>query len=205
VKVHAGDGWVELAAWPPVGTPRELILTPRRLGVVRPDGGELTFRYDPAHPTPTLGGALLSGTGTVDDSRLAERADVLAFDSDPLPAELTVMGTVVVRLTHSTERGDADLFVRLSELDRRGRSRNVTETYLRLPADTTSIELRPTAYRFARGNRLRLLVAGGSFPQFARNPGTGENPLTATTLVPNTHRIRFGASSVVLPIVEVPR
>jgi putative CocE/NonD family hydrolase len=202
VKVWVTDRWVELEAWPPPGTARELFLSQGRLGEARPDGGEATFRYDPADPTPTVGGPLLSGKGTVDDSRLAARADVLAFDSDPLPADLTVMGTVVVRLAHTAERGDADLLVRLSEVDPRGRSHNVTETYLRLPADATSIELRPTAHRFAKGDRVRLLVAGGSFPQFARNPGSGENPLTATALVPNTHRIQFGASSVVLPTVE---
>jgi predicted acyl esterase len=32
------------------------------------------------------------------------------------------------------------------------------------------------ARRFAAGNRIRLLIAGGSFPRWERNFGTGEGP-----------------------------
>jgi hypothetical protein len=63
-------------------------------------------------------------------------------------------------------------------------SRNVTDGILRLrpgapeaDADgvvTAEVALFPTAYRFRRGHRLRVQVAGGAFPRFARNHGTGE-------------------------------
>jgi predicted acyl esterase len=64
------------------------------------------------------------------------------------------------------------------------------------------LELRPTADRFAAGSRLRLYIAGGSHPQFARNLGTGENPGTGAGLRPATHSIAHAgetASSVTLP------
>ena len=43
------------------------------------------------------------------------------------------------------------------------------------------LELFPTAYRFRAGHRLRLQIAGGAFPRFARNLGTAEPFATATT------------------------
>jgi predicted acyl esterase len=42
------------------------------------------------------------------------------------------------------------------------------------------VELFPTAYRFRAGHRLRLQVAGGAFPRFARNLVTPEPFATAT-------------------------
>ena len=41
--------------------------------------------------------------------------------------------------------------------------------------------LPPTCLRVRAGERFRLVVAGGAFPRFARSPGTGESPATATT------------------------
>jgi uncharacterized protein len=43
------------------------------------------------------------------------------------------------------------------------------------------VTLPPTSLRVRRGERFRLVVAGGAFPRFARSPGTGESPATATT------------------------
>ena len=36
------------------------------------------------------------------------------------------------------------------------------------------VVLFPTAYRFRAGHRLRVQVAGGAFPRFARNLGTAD-------------------------------
>ena len=57
------------------------------------------------------------------------------------------------------------------------------------------------AHRFVAGARLRLLVAGGSHPQFARNLGTGENPGTGVGLVARhtIHHGDGGSSRLVLP------
>ncbi|WP_354002957.1 CocE/NonD family hydrolase C-terminal non-catalytic domain-containing protein [Microbacterium elymi] len=60
------------------------------------------------------------------------------------------------------------------------------------------VELLDTAYTFRAGHRIRLVLAGGSFPQFARSAGTGENPLTAAALVPNTHTVTEG--TLTLPV-----
>jgi predicted acyl esterase len=45
---------------------------------------------------------------------------------------------------------------------------------------TTTVEALPVAWRLDVGHRLRLLVAAGAFPRFARNLGLGE-PLAIAT------------------------
>jgi uncharacterized protein len=58
----------------------------------------------------------------------------------------------------------------------------------------------PAAHRFAAGSRIRVLIAGGSHPQYGRNLGTAENPGTGTTLVPSRHTVALGPSRILLPV-----
>ncbi len=201
-----GHGWRNLPAWPPATTDHLLYLQPGgRLGETAPEPGAAptTFRYDPADPTPTTGGPLLSPNGGyADDSQLAQRADVLDFTGAPLPHDLYVYGNPIIELDHASDNPHADLFVRVSEVDPNGRSRNVSESYRRLGAgqEAVSIELDGTAHRFTAGSRIRVLIAGSWFPRYARNLGTGEAVLTARQLKPATHFVHFGNSRLVLPI-----
>jgi uncharacterized protein len=155
------------------------------------------YRYDPADPTPTVGGPLLSSPGKqADNTAIESRADVLVFTGPPLAADVDVVGPVHAEVFVRPERQYADLFVRLCDVDPAGVSRNVVDGIRRLdpqtvPADdvrigadgvlAVDVELFPTAYRFRAGHRLRLQVSGGAFPRFARNPGTGEPLGTATS------------------------
>jgi uncharacterized protein len=90
----------------------------------------------------------------------------------------------------------ADVFVRLCDVDPDGVSRNVVDGIRRLDPRTLDapdveagpdgvlavrVELFPTGYRFRAGHRLRVQVAGGAFPRYARNMGTAEPFATATT------------------------
>ena len=50
----------------------------------------------------------------------------------------------------------------------------------------------PVAHRFRAGSRIRVLVAGGSHPRFARNLGTGEPLSTGSRLRPATHTVHLG-------------
>jgi uncharacterized protein len=97
VRIYVtGQGWRSLPDWPPATTERPLYLrlgryldetAPTDLAGVAP----ATFRYDPAAPTPTIGGALLfKNSGYRDDSGLAVRDDVLAFTSATLTQDLCV-------------------------------------------------------------------------------------------------------------------
>ena len=96
VRVHLagssdGAGWLDLTDWPPPMPEHVLYPQPAgRLADTAPDAvsdaetNTATFVYNPADPTPTVGGRLLSPAGGYrDDTALARRADVLTFTGDP--------------------------------------------------------------------------------------------------------------------------
>jgi putative CocE/NonD family hydrolase len=212
IQVH-GDAWCDLDDWPPAMGARELFLHPRGWLADAPPADTTPpshFTFDPADPTPTIGGRLLSPEGGYrNDTRLAARPDVLSFTGDPLPADLYVVGTPVVELAHGCDNPHRDVFVRLSEVDAKGRSHNVSEAFRRLtgPDATVRFELDAVAHRFRAGSRLRLLVAGGSHPRFARNLGTGEPPSTGRRMATATHTVHHGQgglSRLVLPAGDRP-
>jgi putative CocE/NonD family hydrolase len=210
------EEWRDLPAWPPATV--EQILHPRsgKLLAAQPaDPGEVSeFTYDPAKPTPTYGGAFVTQVspgltaGYTDDSALASRSDVLAFTSDPLTADLEVVGSPVVEIGHSSDNPFADLFVRVSEVDAQGRSRNVSDGFVRLdppaPQGVVRLEFDAVAHRFVRGNQIRLIVAGGSHPRWERNLGTGDDPATSTRMLPSHRTIDLSISRVVLPVTQPP-
>jgi len=223
---RTGDGrWWELPEWPPPTTPQRWRLAPAGgladvppasasadpaaaqqadPAASGPDGGSCAeFRYDPADPTPAVGGRLLTpDAGVRDNRRLAARADVVTFTTSPLPHDLVIAGTPVVEVDHVADPPHADLFVRLCDVAPSGRAHNVADGMLRRdPADgPVTLELDPCFHRVAAGHRLALLVAGGAHPRFLRNNGTGEPPADAVGLVPVTHRIRGG--TLTLPLTE---
>ncbi|MEU4775036.1 CocE/NonD family hydrolase [Micromonospora sp. NPDC023644] len=221
VRVHvggAGGGWRDLPDWPPPAVPTRWHLHPAGgLSAAAPvpsapDG----FHYDPADPTPSLGGPLLVAqrAGPVDNRPVEARPDVLTFTSAPLDAPVEVIGPVRAEIHLRSELSHLDVFVRLCDVDRRGRSWNVCDGLVRVapdrfPADAAGVvrvpvELWPTAHRFASGHRLRVQVSGGAHPRYARNPGTGEPLGTAVTLRAGWREILHDPqcpSAVVLPIL----
>jgi putative CocE/NonD family hydrolase len=209
VRIHInGHGWQDLDDWPPAMPEHVLYLRPAgHLGATAPDQDTpaSSFTYYPGNPTPTIGGRLLSPeSGYRNDTQLAERADVLTFTSAPLPADLYAVGTPLLELSHSCDNRYNDLFVRISEVDARGRSRNVSDGYLCGTPDSRNIriELDAIAHRFPAGSRIRVLIAGGSHPRFARNLGTGEPLINGRQLASATHTVHLGeggTSRIVLP------
>jgi len=208
VFVTGVDEWRELPTWPPASV--EQVLHPNPDGVLsneptEPGAGPLTFTYDPSHPTPTIGGRLLATTGGYrNDSKLAKRKDVLSFTSTPLAVPLEVVGMPRVELAHSSDNPHADVFVRISEVDAKGRSRNVSDGFVRLGPEhtgpTVALELDAIAHRFAAGHRIRLLVAGGSFPRWERNLGTDGDPSTTRTMTPSRRTLLLAGSRLLLPV-----
>jgi putative CocE/NonD family hydrolase len=222
--VTGGDGWRDLPDWPPSrATDRTWFLLPRGdLGSNAPDAdadaddASTTFRYDPADPTPSVGGRVMSlRGGEQDNTALEARADVLTFTTPPLVEPVEVLGAPTVDLRVDSDNPHADLFVRLCDVDAKGRSVNVTDRLVRnVDTDTTPgtvrtvrITLDDTAHRFAGGHRIRLQISGGAHPRFARNLGTGEPPGTGTATRPTTHHVQHHAaepSSMSLPAMPPP-
>jgi putative CocE/NonD family hydrolase len=196
VDQAAYQGFVHLVRVPGPGRPA----AGQRRGQVRvlPGGGRLSrdagdgdgsssFRYDPADPTPSVGGQLTTPqAGPQDNGAIEARPDVLVFSSEPLRAPLDVLGPVRAVLHVRASTGHAHVFARLCEVDAGGRSRNVTDGIVQVTPgqEAVTVPMSSTAHQFGAGHRLRLQVSGGAFPRFARNTGTGESLATATRLVP---------------------
>ena len=208
----AGE-WREIPGWPPPGTAtRHWYLGAHGslgTGDPAPDVPAARFRYDPADPTPSPGGAIMAlNAGSRDNGAVERRLDVLVFSSDPLDEPVEVIGDVAAELSVTRDNPYADLFVRLCDVDRRGRSRNICDGIVRLStADPLSgrvrVSLFGAAHRFGRGHRIRLQVAGGAHPRFARNPGNGQVDATAADLVPADYEIGLDAarpSVLLLPV-----
>ena len=192
-----GGGWRELERWPPGNTEaRRLYLRADRTLTREPPTGErpqaqtFDYRYDPADPTPSLGGAvLLSREPVVDNAALEQRDDVLTFTTEPLAETVEAIGEVSAELWARAQPPHFDLFVRVCEVGADGVSRNVCDGLRSVEPDGAAIsedgvahvvvQLWPTAHRFAAGSRIRVQVSSGAHPRFARNPGTGEDRATA--------------------------
>ncbi|WP_405738196.1 CocE/NonD family hydrolase [Streptomyces sp. NBC_01525] len=208
-RVHIGgqDAWRDLADWPPPASPTtwhpapDQRLTPQALTGSAPLA---SFRYDPADPTPSVGGPLLSRTaGPQDNSGLEARDDVLTFTGPPLTEPVDILGPVVARLSISTDTGYTDVFTRLCDVNPQGRSVNVCDgigrarTTGHTPAHVT-VPMSSTAHRFAAGHRIRWQISAGAHPRYARHPGTGHSPLDATTFTP-VHVTLHADSALTLP------
>jgi uncharacterized protein len=196
--VSGADHWREYEEWPP--PPHEeqsWYLGPAgSLARSTVEGEPDRFRYDPADPTPTVGGPLLLSnvSGPRDNRAVESRPDVLVYTSSTLDSDLDVIGPVRACLSVKASHPYHDLFVRLCDVSPGGRSTNLCDALARVGPGTypsgpdgstvVTVELWPTAHRFRAGHRIRLQVSGGSHPRYPRNLGTGEPMLTATELRP---------------------
>ncbi len=218
VRIHVmgADEWRDLAAWPPaeVQAQRWHLQTGSALAADPPaDAPPSEFRFDPADPTPSVGGAtnaiLGRGTGARDNRALEARPDVLVFTSALLERDIEVIGPVFAELFVESSAVSTDFFVRLCDVHPDGRSMNVCDGISRVMLEApgvraVTIELWPTAHRFRRGHRMRVQVSSGAFPRFARNPGTGESLASATSLRAADQRVhhdRARPSAIVLPVM----
>jgi predicted acyl esterase len=102
--------------------------------------------------------------------------------------------------------------VRLSDVDPIGVSTNICDGFLRVTPETKTeadgswmltFPLHATAHSFLAGHRLRLLIASGAHPRYARNPGTGEPISTAKALLANDIEIRHEGTGITLPTHEL--
>ncbi|GAA3798377.1 CocE/NonD family hydrolase [Streptomyces phyllanthi] len=210
--VMGEEAWRDVESWPPPGYDPRLFhlrpggaLSPDEPGESAPDG----YRYDPADPTPAVGGVRFAGNaaGRKDNARLEARPDVLTYTAPALDADVEVIGEVSAEIWFRSSLPYADVFVRLCDVDPKGRSTNLCDGLISLTgADETScakVRLWPTAHRFKRGHRIRVQVSSGAFPRYARNPGTGEPRATATTLRAADQQVFHDPthpSAVILPV-----
>jgi hypothetical protein len=190
---RSGGGWRDLPAWPPPGTrERRLYLDDgRSLGDAPAGAGADGYRYDPADPTPSLGGpVLLSQAAVVDNAPLEARADVLTYTGPVLASTVEAIGPVSVELWVRASEPYFDVFARVCDVDADGLSGNVCDALVSVAPGRyeddgdgrrrVPFALWPMGHRFAAGHRIRLQVSSGAHPRYVRNPGTGADPATVT-------------------------
>lgn len=184
-----------------------------------PDGAD-TYRYDPADPTPNIGGAIFafSGAGLRSNNALEARPDVRTYTSDVLENELTIIGNPEVDLFVRSSLAHTDFFVRLCDVSPKGISTNICDGILRLTPENQpglteevtaiTITMHACAHAFGPGHRIRLQVSSGAHPRYARNLGTGDAIGTATGMRAADQQIFSGTSHPAclhLPHVELER
>ena len=211
--------WRDFSSWPPAGYPATRLHL-HGDGRLRPDapagpGSPSLFSYDPADPTPSAGGPFLSfGGGAEDNRELERRPDVLVFSTSELTADVEVIGEVSAQVWFASDRPSADVFVRLCDVDARGKSVNVCDGIVGLrgvdgiATGPVTVTLWPTAYLFRRGHRIRVQVSSGSHPRYARNTGTDERRPSAAVLAVARQQVWHDAdhpSAVVLPVATAHR
>lgn len=217
-RLDHGGAWLHAESWPPAGVcPLTLYLQGN--GALQSDAprdhAQLSWRADPHDPVPTIGGALTSGapvmTGGAFDQRvtadvftyrecpagmpLAERSDVLVFQTEPLAEDLVVSGTLRAEIFVASDCPDTDFTVKLvdvyppSQDYPEGYAMNITDGILRMryrdgwqretmmtAGEVYGITIEPfaTSNVFKAGHRLRIDIASSNYPQFDINPNSGD-------------------------------
>ena len=202
-----------------------------------------TFRFDPADPVPSIGGNISSFSGILepggydqrcrkdtlyadDELPLAQRRDVLVFQTEPLAEDVEVTGPITVNLFVSSTAKDTDFTAKLVDVYPPnpdyplGFDLNIGDSIVRMryrdslekptlmkPGKVykATIHLYPTSNVFARGHRIRVDISSSNFPRFDLNPNTGEPLQQHRRMIPadNTLHYRHAneSSHILLPLI----
>lgn len=229
--------WAQFADWPVPGTRfTPLYLTSGgqansargdgRLQFEVPGAGKDGYEYDPRNPVPSVGGNDCCGApfpaGPRDQRPVEARQDVLVYSTEILKEAVTIAGPVEMRLFAATDGRDTDFVAKLVDVFPDGSAINLAEGILRArfhrgldrmellePGKMYEfvIDMRGTANVFQPGHRIRVDVTSSNFPQYDRNPNTGDD-LGVSARVRTAKQTVFhggaGRSHIVLPVVTLP-
>ena len=231
--VMGENRWRESSTWPPPGRANIYYLSASPAGrggltptaPTRPDTPS-TFLSDPADPVTNP----YESAGAHDYRALADRRDVLTFDSAPLTRDIEVTGSIRARVYISCDCRDTDLWVRILDVSPDGSAYNlmspgvdaVRASYrnldnldnlhnlhrgrqLLVPDVVYALALNDlvTSNLFRIGHRVRIQVSASFFPNFSRNLHTGDLETVSARMQRATIRVyhdREHASQVSLPV-----
>jgi len=184
-------------------------------------GTSLSYKYDPEHPVPTIGGANLNiAKGPKDQGPVEDRADVLLFTSRELRRPLEITGPVTVKLWASSTATDTDFTAKLCDVYPDGRSMLVLDGIIRARQRNSmekaelmepgkiyefKIDLWPTSLVFSPGHRIRVAISSSNSPRFEPNPNTGKPSGTDDETQIGTNTIYMDAehpSHILLPVIK---
>lgn len=175
-----------------------------------------SYTYDPLHPVPTAGGAMIGpAAGIVRQNDIEVRHDVLVYTTPSLNQDMEVTGPISLILYVSTTAPNTDFTAKLVDVHEDGSAFNISEGILRRsyqevhgPSAERTYEIRlelwPTSMVFFKGHRIRLEVSSSNFPRFDRNPNTGNRIASEVNVIPARQTVRHGRvypSRLILPII----
>jgi hypothetical protein len=209
--VEGENRWASAPSWPPKGAVKEWHLasggdarSARGKGRLLNPGDSPTgpdsdhFEADPHQPFPSCGGAMLipeeGGDGIQDQRQVEQRDDVLVYTSELLTRPVRIAGPPQLALQFSSTAPDADVCVKLVDVEPDGFAYNVSEGCQRTryrhggkndwlapgKVEEVVVKLHDTAHVFKPGHRIRVMIAGASFPRLSRNLHTKTVPELGT-------------------------
>lgn len=226
--VMGTNQWRESDVWPPVARASAFFLAPAESGEriakleARPAVKHETFTEflsDPAKPVVNE----FEFSGAHDYRNLAERSDVLTFDSPALDHDTEVTGSVEARIFVSCDCRDLDLWVRLEDVAVDGTAYNLMSPGLDVmrasyrdlsrgrqwlePQKVYELRLKNlmTSNAFLKGHHIRVQISGSFFPNFSRNLQNGKSEVDSADSTPARIRVYHDAdrpSRVLLPVVS---
>ena len=195
----------------PAGDGRLVADTPAAAGTDR-------YVYDPRNPVPSLHGPALFVIPT-DQRPLADREDILVYQTEPLSERIEVTGNPVVELYAASSAPDTDFFARLIDVAPDGLARDVALGMVRAryrdgldkpkliePGAVIKYTIRmgPTSNAFLPGHRIRLDITSSDFPNYDRNHNTAADQNADAELRTARQTIHHGGphpSRLILPWV----
>lgn len=214
-RLDHGGRWLTAAQWPLPGMEIQHFHLRSDGTLTRERGTDddrpRSYTFDPIDPVPTIGGSLTSGQPIFEgggfDQReapqffgatrhglpLSARADVLSFETAPLPEDVFVAGPIEIELTVSSDAPDTDFTAKLIDVYPEhpdyptGYALNITDGIIRcryrnsfekpepiVAGETFRVVIEPfaTANVFAKGHRIRLDISSSNFPKYDVNPNT---------------------------------
>ena len=221
------NGWHTVANWPPESKALKYFLHgSHELSTSPPSAASVatTYRFDPAIPVPTAGGANLRlDIGPVDQRQIAEREDYLRFQTPALESDVTLAGSAYLDLYASSDAPDTDFMVKLVDVYPDGYEALILDAPLRamyregrrpeqikkLEASKPTrmkVELGGTANTFEKGHRIAVHISSSNHPRFEVNSNTGDLPGTSPSpprvAVNTIHHDAEHPTALVLSVVE---
>jgi ankyrin repeat protein len=178
------------------------------------------YVYDPRDPVPTSYGQ--ERPRVADRRPLANRQDILVYQTELLTERIEVTGNPIVELYAASSAPDTAWFVWLIDVAPDGLARDVSSGMLRAryrdgtdkpklikPHEVVkyNIRMKPTSNAFLPGHHIRLDITSSDFPSYDRNHNTPFNQNADATLVTASQTIYHGgeqATRIILPWVPNP-
>jgi uncharacterized protein len=229
--VMGHNQWHDADQWPPAARTTPAFLAP---GTGNKSAGRLQttpfdnpdsfseFVSDPATPVVNT----YDSSGAHDYRKLADRADVLTFDSALLQEDTEITGPITARIFVSCDCRDFDLWTRLLDVSPDGTAINLMSpgldvlraSYRDLPRGRQllspgiiyelKLENLITSNVFLQGHRIRLQISASFSPNFSRNLQSGKSEVNSVEMKKAHIRVFHDAkhlSQVVLPIIPIVR